>query len=298
LAFITSITGCTVYNGVSRKTKNITLGFKGLDRNMKKLVGMPPLNNQTSFFDQNLETNFYETLIATIESLCPRVVILHSAAAGYPEFLDDIPKQGEGKIDNLELVKNGRPFGLNAIVSITLNGINAFEEAKGFWWFKDTHYFFRIQIKAEMYDTETGTKLIDEIISQNIETEEFVIELFKTQNRFDLFLLEEAFEYFVNTIAEKVCDALIVQPWKGYIVAATGGKVILSSGENSGLKSGQVLVVFDSSKIIQGTHGHRFFMPGSKIGRIKITAVYDDSAEAEVIEGSQVGLGNLVKTKN
>jgi hypothetical protein len=298
LAFITYLTGCTVYNSVSRKTKNITRGFKGLDRNMKKLVGMTPFNNRTSFFDQNLETNFYETLIETIASLCPRVVILHSAAAGYPEFLDGIPQQGEGKIDNLELAINGRPFGLNAIVSITLNGINVFEEAKGFWWFKDTHYFFRIQMKAEMYDTETGTKLVDEIISQNIETEEFDIELFKTQNRLEPFLLEDAFEYFVNTIAEKVCDALIVQPWKGYIAALTGDKVILSSGENCGLEAGQVPEVFDSSEIIQGTQGHRFFMPRSKIGQIKITAVFDDSAEAEVIAGSRVGVGNLVKTKN
>jgi hypothetical protein len=297
-AFITFVSGCTIFTGVSRKTKNITRGFKERDEDMKKMIGMAPFNNRTRFSDPNLETNFSETLVEDIESSCSGVHILHSRAVGYPPFLGDLPKQGQGVIDNLELAKEGRPFGLNAILTIAFTGINDFEEEKGFWWFKDTHYFIRVQIRVEMYDTETGTKLLDEIINRDIEVELFDIELLKKQKRFDVFLLEEAYEYFASTIAEKVCDALIVQPWKGYIVSVAGNKIILSSGETSGLALEQVLEVFDSSEIIQGADGHRFFMPGPKTGEIKITAVYEDSAEAVLGIDSVVQVGNLVKTKD
>jgi hypothetical protein len=297
-AFITFVSGCTVFTGVSRKTKHITRGFKERDEDMKKMIGMAPFNNRTRLSDPNQETNFSETLIENAETLCSGVHILYSGAVGYPEFLADLPKQGQGEIDNLELAKEGRLFGLNAILTIALTGINSFEEEKGFWWFKDTHNFIRVQIKVEMYDTETGTKLLDEIISRDIEVELFDIELLENQERFDVFLLEDAYEYFASTIAEKVCDALTIQPWKGYIVSVAGNKIILSSGETSRLVLGQVLEVFDSSEIIQGTDGHRFFMPGPKTGEIRITAVYDDSAEAAISTDSVVQVGNLVKTKD
>jgi hypothetical protein len=298
LAFITFVSGCSVFSGINRKTQNITRGFKDRDQDMKKMIGMAPFNNRTRFSDPNQETNFSETLIENSESLCSGVRILYSGAAGYPEFLTDLPKQGQGEIENLELAKEGRLSGLNAILTITLTGINSFEEEKGFWWFKDTHNFIRVQFKVEMYDTETGTKLLDEIISREIEVELFDIELLENQEKFDVFLLEDAYDFFASTIADKVCDVLAIQPWKGYIVSVFGNKIILSSGETSGLVVGQVLEVFDSSEIIQGMDGHRFFMPGPKTGEIKISEVYEDSAEAVIGIDSVVQIGNLVKTKD
>jgi hypothetical protein len=39
-------------------------------------------------------------------------------------------------------------------------------------------------------------------------------------------------------------------------------------------------------------------MPGPKTGEIKISAVYDDSAEAVIRPDSVVRVGNMVKTKD
>jgi hypothetical protein len=292
------LSGCTLFESVGRKTRNIAHGFKGLDRDMIKLVGMAPFDNRTDFSDQNLEANFIETLIETAEASCPDLHILYSASMGYPGFLDDLPKREDGRIDNLELAREGRKFGLNSIATIALTGIKGFDEKKGFWWFKDTHYFFRIQMRAVIYDTESGTKVLDEIISRNTEVQEFDVVLFQTQQRVDLFHIEGAFEYFADRIADKICDAMVVQPWKGYILSVSGERVILSSGKNSGLTPGQMLQAFDSSETIQGVDGHDFFKPGPKAGEIRITAVFDDSAEAVLTPGSEIQVGNVVKTKD
>ena len=298
IAVIAFVSGCTLYSGISRKTKNITRGFKERDENMTKLIGMAPFKNQTRFSDPNQEINFSDTLIGNIESGCPGNRILHSGAADFPEFLVDLPQQNQGGIDNLELAKAGRLYGLNSVLTIVLTGINNFDAEKGFWFFKKTRYFIRAQIKAELYDTETGAKLMDEIISREVEVDLFDIELLENQDRSDIFLLEGTYEYFAKTIAEKVCDASTLQPWKGYVVSVVGDKVILSSGEASGLELGQVLEAFDSSKTIPGIEGHRFFMPGPKTGEMKITAVYDDSSEAVLGTDSFVQKGSLVKTKD
>ena len=298
IAVIAFVSGCTLYNGISREAKNITRGFKERDENMTKLIGLAPFKNPTRFSDPNLEINFTETLIEDIESECPGNRILHSGLADFPEFLADLPQQDQGEIDKLELAKAGRLYGLNSVLTIVLTGINNFEAEKGFWFFKKTRYFIGVQIKAELYDTETGAKLMDEILSRDVEVDLFDIELLENRERFDIFLLEGAYEYFAKTIAEKVCDASILQPWKGYVVSVVGDKVILSSGEASGLELGQVLEVFDSSKTIEGIEGHRFFMPGPKTGEIKVTAVYDDSSEAVLGIDSRVQKGSLVKIKD
>ncbi len=298
LALIAFVAGCSVFSGLSNKTKNITRGFTQRDEDMKKMVGLAPFKNPTRYTDPIQEMNFTETLVENVETQCPTVDVLYSGTVGSPEFLLNLPTQGQDKIDNLELAKMGRPFGLNAVLAIALTGIHSFEEEKGFWVFKDPHYFIRVQIKAEMFDTETGTKLIDEIIGRDIEVELFDIELLENQDRFDVFLLESAYEYFARTLAEKVCSVMADQPWKGYIVSVTGDKVILSSGVTSGLALEQVLEVFDSSETIDGMAGRRFFKPGPKTGEIEIIAVYDNSAEAVIRTDNGIRVGNLVKTED
>ena len=292
------VSACSVYKDVSRKTKNVAREFKEQDEDMKKMIAMVPFENRTRFSDPNQEMNFSDTLVESIDSACSGVHILHPGAAGYPGFLGDLPKQGQGEFDNLELAKEGRPFGLNGILTITLTGVIGFKEIKGFWWFKDTHYFIQVQIEAEIFDTETAAKLLDEIIIHDIEVEAYVFELLESQNSLDPYQLEEAYEYFASTITDKVCDAVVLEPWKGYVLSVAGEKITLSSGETSGIELGQVLEVFDSSEIIQGKNDRRFFMPGPKTGEITITKVFDYSAEAVMGSDSVVQVGNMVKIKD
>jgi hypothetical protein len=292
---IALVVGCS---GISRKTRSITRGFKQQDENMVKLIGMAPFNNRSRFSDPNLETNFSQTLRDDIKTACAGVHILDAGTTNFPAFLGDLPRQDQGGIDNLELAKAGRQSGLNAVLTIVLTGINSFEADKGWWFFKKKRYFIRTQMKVALYDTETGAKLLDEIIGRDIEVELFDIEPLENRQRFDVFLLEGAYEDFASTIAERVCDALTLEPWKGYIVSVTGDKIILSSGQGSGLQSGQVLEVFDSSQIIEGADSHRFFMPGPKTGEVTITAVYEDSAEAVLGTDSVARKGNVVKLKD
>jgi hypothetical protein len=74
-------------------------------------------------------------------------------------------------------------------------------------------------------------------------------------------------------------------------------KVILSSGNLSGLESGDELEVFDNTRIIKGRDGQKFFLHGQKIGEIKVVAVEADSAQAVVVSDNGIKLGSSVRVK-
>ena len=82
--------------------------------------------------------------------------------AGYPGFLVKLPMNETGSPDNLGLAQFGRRAGMNAIVTGEILGITGKEEKRGIIFFKDLHQFIYIQVKVEVYDTQSGVKLVDE----------------------------------------------------------------------------------------------------------------------------------------
>jgi aconitate hydratase 2/2-methylisocitrate dehydratase len=76
-----------------------------------------------------------------------------------------------------------------------------------------------------------------------------------------------------------------------------GEQFIISSGITVGLQVGDVLAVYDSSKIINGVGGQRFFLPGLKTGEIKIVTISENSAQAERVSGEKIKAGSTVRKK-
>ncbi len=64
-----------------------------------------------------------------------------------------------------------------------------------------------------------------------------------------------------------------------------------------GLESGDILEVYDSSRIMEGVGGQRFFIPGLKIGEIEIVSITEDRLEAKLISGEDIKKGSTVRRK-
>jgi len=208
-----------------------------------------------------------------------------------------LPKLASEQIDNLVLAKTGRRLGLNAIVTGSLMDISANKETRGILWFKNTYNFIRFQIVVEVYDTETGAKIFDDSFDDEIQVDETDIDNLRTGNTNEIPALKDALLNAVIPIGEKICDAVNIQPWKGYVFSSVEDKIIISSGKRSGLIFGDKLEVYDNESIFEGKDGRKFFIPGLKIGEIKITALYPDRAEATLISGKSIKVGSTVKIK-
>jgi len=284
--------GCS---SLSFKKKSGNLTIKNSD--LTKKVGIAIFENKTSFKDRSYGKVFQEYLIESITDSCSDTLLVKPGNAGYPDFLINLPMNETGSLDNLGLTQLGRRAGMNAIVTGEILGITGKEEKRGIIFFKDLRQFIYFQVKIEVYDTGTGAKLIDERYSEEIEIDELELELFKRKEVVSMSEVDDVFLKISEDIGEKICNAVNIPPWQGYVTSVTENKIIISSGKKVGLVPGAVLEVFTTGEIIKGVDGHRFYMPGRKTGEVKLTAVYADNCEAVFNAGSDIIEGYSVRIK-
>jgi hypothetical protein len=149
-------------------------------------------------------------------------------------------------------------------------------------------------MQIDVYDIDTGTKILDRKFNsildfgeqEQVGDEEF-IESEIVEKKVTPEIIKEAIQRIMPDIVDGICAALADYSWKGYVVSTFNNKVTISSGSDSGLVSGNILEVYERN-IVEGTQGHRFFIPGIKTGEIQLTEVYPDRSEAILISGSFV----------
>ncbi|MCD4787333.1 MAG: hypothetical protein K8R09_03825 [Desulfobacterales bacterium] len=292
-SFASLIAGCSFLPAI----KKIACDIKAPAGDLKKKVGITYFENRTFGAVNNFEKTFHIKLAESIKETCPDILIIKPGDTGYPDQMAVLPKLASGRIDNLVLAKTGRKLGLNAIVTGSLIDISGNKENRGILWFKNTYNFIRFQIVVEVYDTETGAKFFDDSFVHEIQVDAIDLDNLRTGNANEIPALNDALLNAVIPIGEKICDAVNSQPWKGYVISSFDDKIIISSGKRSGLILGDKLEVYDSGNIFEGKDSRKFFIPGPKIGEIKITALYPDKAEAALISGKNIKVGSTVKIK-
>jgi hypothetical protein len=298
LFFLTLITGCSTVTTVKKATKGMIHNIAGPDDNLTKKIGITLFENKTLSPAQQFDKNFVDYLAANIKKECSGVLMMQPADAEHPDYLLEPPKEASGRIDNFQLAKTGRNLGLNAVVTGALISISSNQKEKGLLWFKDKHEYVQAQVAIAVYDTETATKILDESFIHEVEVEELDFEESGKNSGTNAIIFKEAFEKVASSISEAVCEAVKLQPWRGFLTAVNDNEIIISSGARVGLKQGDILEVYDISNVFQGAQGQRFFVPGLKTGEIEITAVSADKAEAVVVSGDPIKPGSSVRLKD
>lgn len=295
LALILIAAGCSPVSTVKKTSKKITNIFNFSDENLKQKVGLAFFKNKTLITGLNFEKIFPDNLAETIKEECHAILLVKPGATGRPDLLGELPRQASGRVDNLALAKAGRQLGYNAIVTGALIDIRTKNKERGFLWFKKGASFIQVTMLVEVYDTETGAKLLDESYMGEIKVDISEAAPLMAGYKIDRPAMKEALLQVAKSMGEKICASVSSQPWKGYIISIKGDKVAISSGSDAGLKVGQILGVYDSLKIIEGANSQRFFIPGLKTGEVKITAVYPDRAEAVAASDNAIRTGSTVK---
>jgi hypothetical protein len=227
---------------------------------------------------------------------CDDVTVPNLGAGGDVGRLKGLPLLKSGQVDNFVLATIGRQLGLNAVVTGSLNDIGLITETEGLIM-KDTLHSIQILVSVQVYDTETGSKILDESFNRKVEIEKLDYDLIRSEEKLILPDLNETISDLLSEMGERICWAIEEQPWNGFITSFAGDKVILSAGDISGLKPGDELEVFDNSRILKGRDGQQFFLHGEKIGEIRIVAVEPGTSEAVVVSDNGIKTGSSVRVK-
>ena len=302
--FIPLITGCSTYSSMKKTTKKLIRDYKAPDGDLKKRVAIALFENKTAFSGKGLEKSFTKDLVEAIKMSCPDILVLEPHDPGHPEYLANLPRKTSGVIDNFNLAKTGRQLGLNAVVTGAFIDIRKHKKTRGILWFKDIYNFVQVQVMTEVYDTQTGAKLLDKSYMYEIEDEDILYDDISyydstaQTSEISVHVINGALKFIVADMGEQVCDAVVLQPWKGYITSIFGEKVVIASGKKVGIEPGDIFEVYDSNGVFRGAEEQKFFLPGPKTGEIKITAVYPDSAEAVRFSGQNIQPGSSIGIKD
>ncbi len=232
-------------------------------------------------------------LTENVGRACPDILL---AGAGESEGLKVFFARTSSRPEPVELADAGRAMGLNAVLSARILEIGSFIKPAGWLWFKGNETWLRMIFNIEVYDTETGAKLMAENLVHEMELEGEQSQPVDGKKPEAVPFLKSAMDEPLSDLADKICDALHAEPWKAYVASVSGDAVVLSAGKNSGLIPGDVLVVYQSHRVITGVEG-RYYLPGVKIGEIRITSVHANRSEALRVSGEAGAVGDMVKKR-
>jgi len=292
LLLIISMCACS---SMQKQTKKVVgaLSFSG--ERLRKKVVIVPFENTTFISDQDIRQLFMDRFTDFLGTGCENVLWVKPGDPGYPDTLDRVPRMTSGRVDNLALVEIGRASGVNAFLLGNVANVDAEEKEKGFFMFRDTHYYESAQISFQLYDTGTGAKLMDESLKESVEVDGSEFDAILAKDLKALYELNETLDHIAADGAEKVCETLGKHPWQGYVVAVQDGRIIISSGRETGMTAGDVFQVYPPGEVIEGKFGQSFIIPGTPAGEIEITSVEDGKAHARPVGETDVGEGYTVK---
>jgi hypothetical protein len=254
-------------------------------RKLRKRVAFIGFFSRAVNVDENTKAYLRDRIWPEFEEHCKdNLTLVRQGNPGYPTALNALMRDPYGHLNSFELTTVARFNGLNAIISGTIIDIRISREIGGLLWYKSPEGQLRVTILAEVYDAETGTKLLDRIYIREEEVDELEPGAGEKPRGEDQPVLEKTLQSIAEDMGDDVCDVLADRPWRFFVSGIDGNRITLSAGESAGLKAGNILGVYNS-QIIDGLNNQQFFLTGEKVGRIQIISLSGDRSEALLIEG-------------
>jgi len=113
---------------------------------------------------------------------------------------------------------------------------------------------------------------------------------------FEKTALGEASRKAIQDAVNFIIEDMKAVPWQGRVVSVKGANVFINAGQNSGIKIGDVMEVYDrGEELIDPDTGTSLGYQISKIGYAQISQIEEKFSIAKVIRGSGGSKGDIVK---
>jgi predicted small secreted protein len=295
ITIITFLFLCALLASGCATTRKITDDVLGKGRALKKKIGFLPAAKNAGFGGEDLEKTASAQLKDYLERRCDGLTIMNSRKIR--EALAGIPRLGSGPIHNPAIANLGRDHGLGVVLEQKVAGVEYITDKRGIWGFRHISKLARVSFLVRAYDVETTALVFDEIVEEEVELSEGVWNQAKKTGSYNTDLAQPILSKIIPETGKLICERLAEEPWKGYVVGSSDRGLTISGGKDVGLAAGDILEVFGKGKEIEGQGARVYFLPGPKIGEVKVTNVDKDRAEAINLSGHNLENSWSVKLK-
>ena len=202
---------------------------------------------------------------------------------------------------DLELLREAKKRGMNAITFETLNPVEVNPGKAGIWPFRKKAWKCTLSMNVDIVDVMTGTILLSQevankltISGEEIPEEEEKDGNIETKKR----ALKKGLPRILKKAAKVASLALNKEVWTGRIVSIEKNEIIINAGSDVELKPGVVLEVFCEGQHITSFKDQRYQLPGHKVGEIKIVSLETRHSLTEPINGDGFKVGQIVRLKD
>jgi len=281
---------------VSKTTQKIRRKIRFSDDDLQRIAALVNFENRSLYQTEGFAQLFRTGIPEYLSKACDDVTVVDPGSGEDFERIKELPRLPSGQVDNFALATIGRALGLNAVITGGLDDIGIVDEAEGLI-LKDTVHLIQVMVRIEVYDTETGTKILDDSFKRRLPVDKLDYDMMRSEGKLRLPDLSETLNDLLEEMGERICWAIEDQPWNGFITSFAENKVILSAGSIAGLEPGDEFEVFDNSRILKGRDDQQFFVHGPKTGRIRIVSVKPHTSEAVVVSNKGIKTGSSVRVK-
>lgn len=265
-----------------------------LGHDYRKQVGVLALANTTLFSGPQVAVPLMTTFLSSMSAAAPDALLVVPEMADVPPFLSNPPRLADGDVDAFALAGLARQRGMNAVVRPVLMDIRVRKRDTGFWIFKDVAYSLQIRTTAVIYDAVTGARLDMDILTDEVDIDEYQAENIEAGKEVEVDDLADAAEKMGEELGERMGQAIRESKWLASVVALTEDACVIMAGSEVGLKAGDRFSILDGSQVLPGQDGQRFIVPGPEIGFITVSRVSPRQALATPESGPLPPAGSIV----
>ncbi|MBW2122424.1 MAG: hypothetical protein JRH07_11325 [Deltaproteobacteria bacterium] len=274
--------------GLGAKTPRLTVSAPGPVRHLKNRVLVLPFENNSDYLDQPYGQIVTRKLVQALEG-SDRVLVLDTRLAARFASEKGITQDDLSKPIWAKALY--RTLGVHALVSGSLAALNV----------ASTTTFVSREIKVGLAVASIKARLVDASTGNTIRTYAVRNPLYKSKeigefNRERAIL--RAIDIGVDQIARGISDSLEFFDWSARVVRIEPGRVYIDSGQQSGLRRGDILDVYGPGEEIVNplTRISLGWAPGPLKGRIRVSGFFGiDGAYGTPLEGNDFRTEDLVK---
>lgn len=189
---------------------------------------------------------------------------------------------------DISAAKIGQALGLNAIVMGIVTAYYEHESGEDYFVYSDKRQISKATINYRIVDADSGTQIMaDSSVGLYERKGGGVPRPSEKRSYDDSDLRDGALRDSLVKAMEKILIKLSAREWSGRVASTKGATVYLNAGRKTGLKVGDILLVYDPGTAT---------VAGKVKGKIEVTGFFgSDASVAAARSGSGIRINDIVK---